>query len=360
MMDAVQTFIEHHGIKGQRWGVKRDLQEKRREFDKYQTFLIKRKEQGGSKNAMRRKGEVGSKKPATPEEIAAAAAAAAAAKKKLEDAEKAKEDEEKAKEEKKAKGGGGGAPKASLKKDKEEKKKEKGPSEEEKKYDKASEEARDLAFELSETATSGRYRGTSDLIGEASSIKNLLKLVGGDSEFAKPLQELYDLTEKEITNRESARTPEQMSKYAQIVRKASRELAKKGSKKVKHGNDETALFIEHHGIKGQKWGVRRDNPSGSKPAKTEASKLSDDELRKRVNRLNMEQQYKKLLAKKADDEATPSERGQKYVEKFMKKQSEYALNRAANNVTNYIVDNPDKVAGAAKKVSKAIVKRVTR
>ena len=83
-------------------------------------------------------------------------------------------------------------------------------------------------------------------------------------------------------------------------------------------------YIYHHGIKGQKWGVRRTpeelghGPSerqrtsgetnGSKSEKTRehhadydrahdkkrVEDMSDQELRERLNRLNMEQQYNKM------------------------------------------------------------------
>lgn len=76
--------------------------------------------------------------------------------------------------------------------------------------------------------------------------------------------------------------------------------------------------IKHHGIKGQKWGVRRYRnrdgtltPAGRKrysdsaPAHEhhkrvydgkKARELSDQELRDRLNRLNMEKQYSLLTA----------------------------------------------------------------
>lgn len=79
----------------------------------------------------------------------------------------------------------------------------------------------------------------------------------------------------------------------------------------------------HHGILGQKWGVRRTPaelghaPSGGKggsyedgdskkePAKKSpgqsaksVSSMSDDELRQRINRMNMEEQYEGLVARK--------------------------------------------------------------
>ena len=46
-------------------------------------------------------------------------------------------------------------------------------------------------------------------------------------------------------------------------------------------------FLEHHGVKGQKWGIRHD------PAKP-AHQFSDEELRHAINRMQMERQYNSL------------------------------------------------------------------
>ena len=56
-------------------------------------------------------------------------------------------------------------------------------------------------------------------------------------------------------------------------------------------------FLEHYGKKGMKWGVRKDRPSSKKgkSARQIAKTLTDAELKKRVNRLNMEKQYVDLV-----------------------------------------------------------------
>lgn len=66
--------------------------------------------------------------------------------------------------------------------------------------------------------------------------------------------------------------------------------------------------LTHHGTKGMRWGVRRfQNKDGSlTPAgkkrysentEKKVSEMSDEELRRRINRIQMEQQYSKLNQK---------------------------------------------------------------
>jgi hypothetical protein len=65
-------------------------------------------------------------------------------------------------------------------------------------------------------------------------------------------------------------------------------------------------FIEHHGIKGMKWGIRnkRRQPTISRGSKRKARvqgpsvhDISDEDLRKAVSRMQLEQQYKTLTQK---------------------------------------------------------------
>lgn len=58
-------------------------------------------------------------------------------------------------------------------------------------------------------------------------------------------------------------------------------------------------FLDHHGVKGQKWGVRQKSKSSDAERHGAAKKkktheLSDTELRDLVNRMNMERQVKQL------------------------------------------------------------------
>ena len=75
-------------------------------------------------------------------------------------------------------------------------------------------------------------------------------------------------------------------------------------------------YIYHHGIKGQKWGIRRYQnkdgsltPSGKKRYSSDYveahsgksyKEMSNEELRRVNNRLNMEQQYKQLTKQKSN------------------------------------------------------------
>lgn len=73
-------------------------------------------------------------------------------------------------------------------------------------------------------------------------------------------------------------------------------------------------YLMHHGVKGMRWGVRHDKPraGGSRVRKAKPDtrsqhqkevdairskkrhELTDDELRRAINRMNMERQYKSL------------------------------------------------------------------
>lgn len=121
--------------------------------------------------------------------------------------------------------------------------------------------------------------------------------------------------------------------------------------------------LQHHGIKGQKWGVRRfQNKDGSlTPAgrkrqaaqdrydnahddykkahgKKDVSQMSDKELREMINRLNMERQYEQLnpkqvsLGRKLATEilvGVGKELAKEYLRNYTKKGIESAIKKAS-------------------------------
>lgn len=141
--------------------------------------------------------------------------------------------------------------------------------------------------------------------------------------------------------------------------------------------------LQHHGIKGQKWGVRRYRnrdgsltPAGRKrysdsaPAHADhkkvydgkkASELSDKDLRDRLNRLNMEKQYNQLTQQETYS-------GQKFIKDVLynagkQVASEQTKKYMAMGVTFIagLVAKNEKVQETTKKaasaVSKAIIKK---
>ena len=105
--------------------------------------------------------------------------------------------------------------------------------------------------------------------------------------------------------------------------------------------DDNELY--HHGIKGMKWGVRRTPAQlGHKPSKlttsqrkTEMKKMSDTELRNRINRIQMEKQYMQLTAPEVSA-------GKKFVKDVL-------VNAAKQTATSYVSKYMNKGLEAAMK-----------
>lgn len=127
-------------------------------------------------------------------------------------------------------------------------------------------------------------------------------------------------------------------------------------------NNQNELY--HYGVLGMRWGVRRyqnrdgtltkagkkrasklesqytaltgkrlhkTSVSSSTPRKKTVSEMSDDELRKAVNRLQMEKQYRQLIS-----ESRTTSRGNRFLNKSKKVLSESAQNAARDIITQTV------------------------
>ena len=104
--------------------------------------------------------------------------------------------------------------------------------------------------------------------------------------------------------------------------------------------------LKHWGIKGMKWGIRRyQNADGSltpagrqrySSSSSETSHLSDQELRERISRLELEKRYRDLTSKPAEQKRT--NRGKEFVTGILENSARnvgtqlatYALGSAVN------------------------------
>lgn len=70
------------------------------------------------------------------------------------------------------------------------------------------------------------------------------------------------------------------------------------------GSTSVDSFLEHYGVKGMKWGVRRDRSKSSGSSgegtnnKPHAHELSDEELKKHIARMELEKRYTDLSKQK--------------------------------------------------------------
>ena len=107
--------------------------------------------------------------------------------------------------------------------------------------------------------------------------------------------------------------------------------------------------LYHYGVLGMKWGVRRKRNSSNvetvKPKKKTLSEMSDDELKSKLNRLQMEKQYKELVRTLQDSKAKT------FVKKVLERSGEniatqtatYIMGKSVNKLLKNLYDDPNAV-----------------
>lgn len=121
--------------------------------------------------------------------------------------------------------------------------------------------------------------------------------------------------------------------------------------------------ISHHGILGQRWGHRRfQNRDGTLTSlgkkkkaenktmdeKSDIKSMSDEELRKKINRLDLENRYSNLMKNSYPPEKTHA--GRKFVSDVLKRSGQniaeqtttYILGTAVNKIAGKQIVNPKK------------------
>lgn len=74
--------------------------------------------------------------------------------------------------------------------------------------------------------------------------------------------------------------------------------------------------LVHFGVKGMRWGVRKDR-SGGRKKRAKPETLSDEELRNTVKRMNLERNYADLVAQESKRNASRASRGKDRVQKAL-------------------------------------------
>lgn len=110
--------------------------------------------------------------------------------------------------------------------------------------------------------------------------------------------------------------------------------------------------LYHYGVLGMKWGVRRrrnsSNVETSKPKKKTLSEMSDDELRSKLSRLQMEKQYKDLVKQLNPQQES---KAKQFVKRVLERSGEniatqtttYVMGKTANHFLEKIYNDPNAI-----------------
>lgn len=109
--------------------------------------------------------------------------------------------------------------------------------------------------------------------------------------------------------------------------------------------DEVGAHLAHFGVKGMRWGIRKDGqpgssqgPSSSKPTLADPSKLSDADLRAAVNRMQLERQFSQLQQDRVKE-------GGDFAKQMLKEIGKTQVRRVAGKAADIAVEQALKKVG---------------
>lgn len=156
---------------------------------------------------------------------------------------------------------------------------------------------RKIAEGMDAEVSSGKQRSSKQLKAEAKSLRDVAKRSDMLSDEYK-LKDIAKRSEKEANKPEQRRTVNQLKKDSAYLKQYADwndEDAADWDSRLSQSIEVDPDDILHFGVKGMRWGVRKDRGSGGRKSSAKTAKtLTDKELKKRVARLNMEKQYVQL------------------------------------------------------------------
>lgn len=98
-------------------------------------------------------------------------------------------------------------------------------------------------------------------------------------------------------------------------------------------------FLEHYGVKGMKWGVRRSKSQLARASKNSTKKtaknLSDEELKKAVERLRLEREYVDITSKLS---TAKTDKAKEFIGRYSQQAASVAVGAVASAVVKQVID----------------------